>query len=297
MRSALASDDLVAGLTERAAAGNGTAADVLAYFDVAHDEVRRRGEDKAREILAVNIDPARTSWGIGAGYWLFPGHVQQLTPQRRGNLARKLVELAEDATDIEVSRAQALDALTNIAGALSPGQRAGIFPRVFALASGDPELNAIDQANELSLHPLSRHRISLGPGALRAAALRCAARFATTRQSARQCQIEAQQAGRSDQRNLVISAALAFASTASLAPIDPSDLLADPMPTIRRAGIAVWAQSPSRASNVPDLTADPDPTVRLELAAHLDELEANGAAGVAALRSRLDRSSLRGQLV
>jgi hypothetical protein len=287
MRSALASSDLVAGLTECAAAGNGTAADVLAYFDVAHDEIRRRGEDKAREILAVKIDPARTSWGVGAGYWLLPGHVRSLTPRRRGDLARKLVELAEDATDIEVTRAQALDALTNIAGALSTRQRADIFPRVFALASGDPELNAIDQANELSLHPLSRHRISLAPGAIRSAALRCAAQFATTRRSARQCQVEAQRAGRSGQSDLVISAAWAFASTASLAPIDPSDLLVDPAPTIRRAGIAVWAQNPSRASNVPDLTADPDPTVRLELAAHLDELDANGAAGVAALRNRL----------
>jgi len=47
--------------TERTAAGNGTAADVLAYFDIANDEVRRRGEDKARQILAVKIDPARTS--------------------------------------------------------------------------------------------------------------------------------------------------------------------------------------------------------------------------------------------
>jgi hypothetical protein len=85
----------------------------------------------------------------------------------------------------------------------------------------------------------------------------------------------------------VIAAALALASTARLAPVDPSDLLADPVPTIRRAGIAVWAQDPSQASNVPNLVEDPDPIVRFELAAHLDELEANGAAGVAELRSRL----------
>jgi hypothetical protein len=42
---------------------------------------------------------------------------------------------------------------------------------------------------------------------------------------------------------------------------------------------------------MPDLTADPDPAVRLELAAHLDELDANGAAGVAALRSRLEEDA------
>ena len=84
---------------------------------------------------------------------------------------------------------------------------------------------------------------------------------------------------------------MTFAHTAALSPIDPSELLADPVPTIRRAGIAVWAQNPDRASNVPDLASDLDPHVRFELAAHLDELEANRAAGIAELRRRLAAES------
>jgi hypothetical protein len=165
---------------------------------------------------------------------------------------------------------------------------AAVFLRAFALASDEPELTALDQANAASLHPLSRFRIDISTDELVPAALQCAATLATTREQARRCQREALRAAQSGVERRSMAAAITFVRTAELVPFDPTVLLADPRPIMRRAGIAIWAENPSLMARPPaDLTDDVDPHVRSELAAHLDQLETNGAPNVAALRRAL----------
>jgi hypothetical protein len=95
-----------------------------------------------------------------------------------------------------------------------------------------------------SLHPLSRFRLDIATDELRPTALQCAATLATTREQARACQREALWAAQSGVERMSTAAAVAFVRTAELVVVDPSPLLADPRPMMRRAGIAIWAEDP-----------------------------------------------------
>jgi hypothetical protein len=161
------------GLIDRAAERR-EAADVLAYFGREGESVARAAATIARQILDAPAGASRTSWSFGLGYPVYAGYIDALSVRRRGDVARKLLELAEDRHDLAANRGQALDALAVVGQRLSDAQRRGLFPRVLALAA-DGDVNAMDRMHEASLHPLSRFRMDLATDALQPAALICAA--------------------------------------------------------------------------------------------------------------------------
>ena len=288
MRCEPVSDLLRQRVTYRAEAGDQTAVDLLAFFGVEHAMVVERAKIIAQTLLARPTGYERSDWGLGAGFGLYDGYVSALAARTRGALARKLVDLAEDIHDLAVNRAQALDSLAVISQALSARQRTALFPRVFALASDEPQLNPLDQSHAASLHPLSRFRLDIATDELRPSALQCAASLTTTREQARACQSEALRAAWSGVERMSVAAAIAFVRTAELVTVDPSLLLSDPRPVMRRAGIAIWAEDPTLIEHPPpNLATDSDQNVRRELAAHLDKLETKGAPSVAELRRQL----------
>jgi hypothetical protein len=97
----------------------------------------------------------------------------------RVRLVHKLLEVATDPEDLELTRASAANALLNLGEKVPSSEVRAAFDALEPLAHGAYDRSRWDQETEASLHPFSRWRVGLSVAdALRGAALQTAGRLA-----------------------------------------------------------------------------------------------------------------------
>jgi tetratricopeptide (TPR) repeat protein len=280
-------------LRARAHDQDGWAAIVLAHLHDQSPVVIREAERRIAQTLAVQIDPASTSRSIGR--WdpesaLFALH---LAEEPRVELARHLMSLAEQITDLETNRAGALSGITILASTLPQEVRHELFTRVVPLADPQVEVSRMDQLQRAMSHRLSRIRINLGQGSLPPAALILLGALATSREQADQVEALVGNALRSPISELQHAAALA------LEQLDPTLrsypvrwLAAHPSELVQSVAVKLWAQDPHRRTELAEFFfTSASRQVRIRLADHIQIISQSDPELAELIRVRLQQDN------
>jgi hypothetical protein len=167
-----------AGLRDRAKRaaleGNAEALDLLAYAGLEEEEreLRDRCSERVRNYVdAPEPEPVPGERSAALVVLLELGVLgRYCEPDLKGRLAERLLRFALDTNELDPSRATAVGALTNLAGALDQAQAERMREGLLTLALGAYGSNWQESIG--SDHPFSRFKISIGrPGELRAAAI------------------------------------------------------------------------------------------------------------------------------
>ena len=134
-------------------------------------------------MLAIDPDRPKTQWSLGSTDLGATAFARLLSQDERIKLARHLLRLAQDVTDLELNRALSLDGIWTLADTLSSDVKSSLFEPVLALANPSGQVSEMDQYFREMSHPLSRYRVTLGSGLLPRAAFRAAAALATAPQT------------------------------------------------------------------------------------------------------------------
>jgi len=154
--------------------GNAEALDLLAYAGLEEEEpeLRDRCSERVRNYVdASEPEPVPGERSAALVVLLELGVLgRYCEPDLKGRLAERLLRFALDTNELDPSRATALGALSNLAGALDQAQAERMREGLLTLALG--AYGSDWQESIGSDHPFSRFKISIGrPGELRAAAI------------------------------------------------------------------------------------------------------------------------------
>jgi hypothetical protein len=90
------------------------------------------------------------------------------------------MEIAENASESDWNRAEALEAVAILGHVLSTGKRADLYSRAMRLATGDTSHSDLSPDLRQKPHPLSRFRLDFSLGPLEAYGIEAAGRLAQT---------------------------------------------------------------------------------------------------------------------
>jgi hypothetical protein len=178
-----------------------------------------------------------------------------------------------DPEEPDSNREEFLAAARNVVFDLNQPDRDVLFEQAIRIAQGDFPPSRADREGLLSDHPLSRFRITLGTGDLRAAGLELAARMVGAPEQAEALQqVAVQLLRQGDARTAQqVAAALSWLPRDQLA-LDMTLLAAYPHAGLRSLAAIRWTQDPASDPELGVVLArDPDPRVRRLLAEALSE--------------------------
>lgn len=174
---------VVEGLIRLADEGSKAALRALLYLDVEHPLLL----EEARDLFKRAVERPERQPGVYGYGTILPraaGFVRLLDEASRVTFAESAMEMAEDSTDVEFNRVEALNALSAIADVLPDSARVALFATAMSLAS-DPKYCGLDEEMQGGHHPLSRVQINMSNGQLASSALQTAAELASTEQEYR----------------------------------------------------------------------------------------------------------------
>jgi len=279
-------DVLLDGLRALATTGSKAALRALLYLNVEDPAL----VDEARRLLesAVNRPKRKPgTYGIGS---MLPGaaaFMGVLAETDRVRFAEAAMDSAEDDSDVEANRGEAVEAVGFMGDLLPAPVRRALFDRAISLASA-PTYSKIDEQFRGAGHPLSRFRINLGAGLLVPEAVKAAAALAQDDGEYRRVVELAAPLFRSEDAvvtNLAAHALLCLPR--HVVDIDLRMLAASPVNSARQLAAVLWA---SRPEDLPGLGAtlasDSDRGVREALASALPtlrEMQTDLAKSIAAM--------------
>ena len=288
-----APDALLPGLRRLADEGCQAALDTLLDLKEEHPLLVR----EARRLLdAFLTRPPRSprTYVFGTALPRTAAFVLLLTEGDRLRFAEAVMNAAEDRSDIDPNRTQALTALSIVARSLPAPVRSSFFDRTMAIA-GAPNLSEVDERFKARSHPLSTFRINLGFGSLVPAAVRTGAALAYNPEQYRDVAEAAVSLFRAGDDSATNQAAHALNEIPrDDLKIDISLLASLPNRWARQLAAVQWTIHPDEAPALGRaLATDTDPRVRQVLAEALTELEARSPDVAAELRAALlgDRSA------
>lgn len=281
------SEILVDNLRGLASEGNQAALDSLLYLEDDHPSL----VTEARQLLAKAVKPPERSPGhyaIGSNFPRIAIFVLLLPEEDRSRFAEAAMRAAEDTSEMEPNRTDALRAVMIIAPHLGDNVRTDLFHRAMALAAA-PTFSEIDEQLKAGLHPLSAFRFDLGFGSLAPQAVRAAAALAHTREEVQEVIGAAWRLFRGGNEFAASQAAHA------LAQVPPEELRVDirvlagsPIRWARQLAAVLWATRPDDVPTLGrDLAKDRDPSVRRALASSIGKLEKTKPDLAAELREEL----------
>ncbi len=289
----------VDGLRRLANDGSSVALEALLCFEDNHPLLIA----EAQRLLENTLNrPGRKPghYTIGSARPRTAAFVRLLEEEKRVGFAEAAMREAEDSSEMEVNRGNAIHAVTIVADSLPDPVRRSLFARAMSLAR-DPGSSAEDEHLKAGLHPLSRFRVNLGVGSLVPQAVCAAGGLAHTR----------------EQYEAVIEAASALFRTGdefaanqaghALSCLPPGEaqvdvrlLAASPVGWARQLAAVLWARVPDQAPSLgKDLAGDAYRGVRQALASSLSTLREKrpGLADELAELLRKDSSaSVRGEV-
>jgi hypothetical protein len=228
---------------------------------------------EAQQVLQKVLDHPERKPGhytIGSALSRTAAFVRLLEEGKRVIFAETAMRSAEDTSEMEVNRGDAIHAVTIVADSLPDPVRSSLFTRAMSLAC-DPGASAEDEYLKAGLHPLSRFRVDLGVGSLVPQAVHAAGALARTR----------------EQYEAVIEAASALFRTGdefaanqaghALSCLPPGEarvdvrlLAASLIRWARQLAAVLWARLPDQAPSLgKELAGDADRGVRQALASSL----------------------------
>lgn len=215
--------------------------------------------------------------------------VRHCPESEREAAASALVNRVRDKQQSAINRGEAIDALTNLSGALSPQTRTELFRLAVECARGEHDGSALDDLTGAS-HPLSFVRIILGHASLVVPGIRLAAATSASDGDARAVEELAMPLlnGPGPEEAAAASQALARLGSHPAA-LSAAHLAAHPHPSVRRLAAVRWsAQTLRDPQTGTKLATDPDYRVRRELAIAIAPVPAqDDDASLAAVRATL----------
>jgi tetratricopeptide (TPR) repeat protein len=266
---------LVGGLRDLANSGNHSAAQILASNGIDDPAVVAEAQRRSDWIESLSPRPNPHQWTGWSGIPEAGVFGRFLTAASQALLIERLMAIAEDGTELEVNRGNALAGIANLAIDVPAVRTAELFERVVALADPDVKLSEVDKENRASLHPRSRFKMDWGVGVLSQTSAVAAASLATTPEQARQVfEIVAGRIRGSDDEAAAGAQALSLLDE-RLIDFDLDLMARHPLSTVRKSAVTVWARRGFEPTGLGDTFArDQDDGVRARLAGNLVALEA-----------------------
>ncbi len=262
-------DALIEGLFRLANNGSKAALEALLYLEIEHPLL----VDEARKLLEIAVNTPKREpghYGIGSILPHAARFIRLLEEKERVLFAETAMSTAEDETEMEANRMQAVEAVGVVARLLPDEMRSSLFNRVMSLAYA-PTYSEMDKHLRASLHPLSRFHIDLGAGLLVCHTVRVAALLAQAKG----------QYGKVIESALLLfktgdeMAANLAAHSLAMLPIDEvlvdvQMLAASPLSAARQLAVILWVHQPEDVPLLGEtLATDSNRDVRNTLASSL----------------------------
>ena len=239
-------------------------------------------------------------YAIGSALPRTAAFVRLLGEEERVRFAEAAMREAEDDSEMELNRGDAIQAVTIVARSLPDQVRSSLFDRTMFLVR-DPGSSKADEQLKPGLHPLSRFRVDFGFGSLVPQVVHAAGALAHTREQY-EAVIEAASAlfrtGNEFAANQAAHA-LSWLPTDE-ARVDVRLLAASPVRWARQLAAVLWARRPDEVPSLgKSLVADEDRGVRHALARSLTTLKETRpdlAEDLIELLSKDPSASVRGEL-
>ena len=265
-------DVFVEGLSRLASDGSKAALRALLYLEVEHPLL----VSEARQLLEMVINrPEREPghYAIGSVLPRAATFVRLLDEEERVRFAEAAMCTAEDDTEIEFNRAQAVEAVGIVAGLLPDEVRSQLFNRAMSLARA-PSISEMDKQMQAGLHPLSRFRIDLGSGLVVPQAIWAAAALAQRKEQYQEVIESATPLFRTGNETAANLAAHALSSLPrDEVEVDVRLLAASPVNAARQLAAVLWAHRPEDVPRLGEVLAtDSNRGVRRALASSLTAL-------------------------
>lgn len=263
---------VVDGLSELAEAGSKAALEALLHLEVEHPLVLK----EARQLLDSSLNPPTRQNGVYGYGSILPRaamFVRLLDVSERSQFAQAAMAVAEDETDVEFNRSEALQALRGVARDLADEDRDNLFDRAVMLATA-PVLSEMDELERAGQHPLSRFRFDMGSGLLEPTAVRTAAALARDKAQAGVIVEAASRMLQGDSRVAANYAAWALSYLADeWVDIDVRLLASSPVESARQLAAVLWSRRPEQAPALGQaIASDSSRSVRSALAGSLQTL-------------------------
>ena len=292
-------DMLVEGLFRLASDESKAALRALLYLEIEHPLL----VNEARQLLEMAINRPEREPGhyrIGSILPHTATFVRLLEEEERVRFAEAAMCMAEDDTEMELNRAEAVEAV-GIVARLLPGQvRSPLFNRAMSLACA-PTFSELDEQMRVGLHPLSRFRIDLGSGLLVPQAVWAAAALAHRKEQYQEIIESASPLFRTGNETAANLAARALSSLPrDEVEVDVRLLAASPVDAARQLAAVLWAHRPEDAPRLGKVLAtDSSRGVRRSLASSLTmlrETRADLAEELTELLSKDPSASVRAEV-
>lgn len=275
------------------------ALDALLYLERDHPLLT----GQARRLLEKVLNPPPRPPGhysYGTDLPRIAVFVVRLPQEDRLLFAEAAMRVAEDASEMEANRTDALRAEMIVARSLPDRMKTSLFDRSVLLAAS-PAFSELDQLLKAGSHPLSAFRFNLGFGSLVPMAIRAAATLAHTGDQYQQVVGAAAILFRAGDEFAANQAAHALAQVPpEVLTIDVRVLAGSRDRWARQLAVVLWTRDPDQAPTLGrELARDPDRAVRLVLAGSLKRLEGRIPDLVAELRELLSQdpsASVRAEL-
>lgn len=262
-------DVLADSLLKLASDGSKAALKALLHLEVEHPLLVK----EARQLLEIAINRPERESGHYMVDSFFPHaaiFIRLLEEHECARFAEAAMSVAEDATEMEINRVHAVEAVRIMARLLPDNMRSSLFNRVMLLTSA-PTHSEMDVHLRAGLHPLSRFRIDFGSGLLGAHAVWAAAALAQVEEQYRNV-IEAAspqfKTGNETAANLAAHALLSLPHDE--VQIDVRLLAASPVNAARQLAAVLWTHRPEHVPLLGEkLATDSDRGVRMALASSL----------------------------
>lgn len=259
-------------LVARSRQNNLFATRALLIAEVETPETRALADRWVVQALAA---PAPTPSHIGfGGQWGLIGAAAHLLPEdRREEVARHLMAVAENPAYLELDRAGAVRAAGYLGMDVSAALRSSLFARAIGLAGGAP-LNPFDDLARQSTHKLSSFRIRLGQGELVRRAVVASVRLATSagEVASASAHVADLLSSSAEEDAGAAASALVALPEAARGEIPLQTLAESPLEEVRGAAAYFFCQAgePSEVGRI--LAADRSRHVRLTMATNLASL-------------------------
>jgi len=257
-------------LHDLASQGNEQACLLLAVRGIASPEVLEQAEEAFNRVME-RPPPTRGRVTFGTTLPQDAQRIGLLPIEQRDTVARRLMEIAQETLESDRNRADALEAVSILAGALSADVRGELYSQAMRFATGESSESDLSPDLRQEPHPLSWFKFSFSPGPLEAYGLKAAARLAQT----------------TDETDAVVRVALELLPTADDTTTDrvaamlswisgdrltasQAILASQPDASLRALAAVLWVRDPERSPELgAQLASDPSALVRRTLASQI----------------------------
>jgi hypothetical protein len=259
-------------LKRLAEGGSNASLRALLHLGIGHPLLLQEAQ-RLFEIVVKPPERVPGQYGIGSILPRAATFMRVLASEERTRFVEVAFLIAEDETEIESNRSEALRAIEIVANVISDILRSSFFKRAILL-SENPRFSELDNQLKAGLHPLSRVRINLSSGSMVPQAICTAAALVQSKEECTRI-VEAVspmlKSNDESASNLAIRAL--YLLPREMIESDIVFLASSPLIAARKLAAVLWTCNPGDSNSIGNaLATDSVQGVRLILAHHLSML-------------------------